>query len=123
MIKLEDVKNGIISVGTKVVKPSNKRVMDNEINRILEELQSMEISDVERNVLMSQLDYMINIQKNYKTNDKKNNGLDINEVLKLVASGVTAASGLIGIAMILGYEQEDIITSKSMSIATKFLGK
>lgn len=122
-MKLENVKNGINNVVTKVTKPSNKRVMDMEINRILEELQSMEITDVERNVLMSQLEYMINIQGSYKKKEKNNNGLDINEVLKLGASTLTAATGLISIAMILGYEKEDIITSKGLSIATKFLGK
>lgn len=121
-MKLENVKNGINNVVTKVTKPSNKRVMDMEINRILEELQSMEITDVERNVLMSQLEYMINIQGSYKKKEK-NNGFDINEVLKLGASTITAATGLISIAMILGYEKEDIITSKGLSIATKFLGK
>lgn len=120
-MKLENVKNGINNVVTKVVKPSNKHVMDMEINRILKELQSTDtISDAERNLLMSQLETMVNIQGSYK---KKNNGLDINEVVKLGTSALTAATGLISIAMILGYEKEDIITSKGLSIATKFLGK
>lgn len=122
-MKFDMVKQGITNVANKVKKPSNKQAMDVQISSILEELNRIDITDVDRNVLMSQLDYMVTIQKNYKTNDKKNNGLDINEVLKVGASALTAATGLISVAMILGYEKEDIITSKSLSIATKFLGK
>lgn len=122
-MKFDMVKQGITNVANKVKKPSNKHAMDVQISSILEELNRIDITDIDRNVLMSQLDYMVTIQKNYKTNDKKNNGLDINEVLKVGASALTAATGLISVAMILGYEKEDIITSKSLSIATKFLGK
>ena len=34
-----------------------------------------------------------------------------------------AGVSLVGMAMILGYEKEDIITSKALSIATRLLGK
>lgn len=81
-----------------------------------EKLLDESLTDKELTELNDKLDMLYSIRKTEHDLKKGNVTYQV-DVGKLVASGI----GLLGIAMILGYEKEDIVTSKSLSIAQRLL--
>lgn len=116
-------KLGIKNLVSKVKKPNAKKEINKLVNIKLEELKNQDLSTDGRAAIMEDIKSLIDMEKSYKEATKKDSSLDVNEVIKFAGVVGSSLSGILGLAMILGYEKEDVVTSKALGIATKMLGK
>ena len=93
----------------KDIKMYNEHILEQHINHSAHKEDSADLDRIEQ---------LVRIRNEYISNEKKDtvfNKLDVNTILKVGA-------GLIGAGAILKYEYEDIITTKSFGIMSKFIG-
>ena len=84
-----------------------------------EKLLVTDLSSTEGMELQENLERLYSLREEDR---KSPNGRKIDMKIDL-GSIISSAVGIVSIAMILGYEREDIVTTKSMTIAQKMLGK
>lgn len=94
--------------------------IDLEILYLSRIIGEKDIDDAEYEQALTKLERLVNI----KNSSKKDTGVNKTELIKLVGIGVSASASILGMMMVLKYENSDeIITSKSFSLASKLLGK
>jgi hypothetical protein len=96
-----------------------RNAIDVRIEDCKEKLLVTDLSSTEGMELQENLERLYSLREEDR---KSPNGRKIDMKIDL-GSIISSAVGLVSIAMILGYEREDIVTTKSMTIAQKMLGK
>lgn len=101
-------------------KAKTMKEIDLEILYLSRTIGSLDSGDEAYQTALKDLETLVKI----KNESKKGSGLNSGDVLKFAGAGLTAGASILGIMMVLKYESSDeIITSKSFSLASKLLGK
>lgn len=94
--------------------------LDLEILYLSRKIGNIDNGTQEYDQAIDELKKLVEIRNASKDASKINSA----DILKFVGAGLTAGTSILGIMMVLKYENSDeIITSKSFSLATKLLGK
>lgn len=91
---------------------------DEELIKLYEDLNSLERTSQEYDVITNRIADLTNIREDLLSNRgiEKFKGIDVNT---LVTGGISVFSVL----LVLNYEKAEIVTSKAMGMATKWIGK
>lgn len=94
------------------------KLIDNQLEVLLFDLGNYDSYSEEYTSAVKNIQILVDMRDDLLTsqNTNKFKGIDINTI-------VSGALGLTQILLILNYEKSDIVTSKAMTIANKWLGK
>lgn len=91
----------------------NIKTLDKDIADLIKKLESDNLESEERYALDDRLEKLVNCRKSLYDKAPPN---------PIVASVVTGLFGLAGIALVLYYEETEVVTSKAYNVASRMIG-